>query len=149
MFCRNCGIEAATREVDFRQTVGLIVVRLERRVSGQLCKRCIHRKYWRYLITNVLMGPWSITSFFYAPYYVVKNTTQYARCLSMPGVPWSLSRPELTDEVIEKIEPLLDGIQAELDAGGDVDEAYAAAAERAGVRIGEIAICMHAAKPAS
>ncbi len=147
MFCRNCGIEADTREVDLRQVVGLIVVRYERRVSGRLCKRCIHRKYWRFLMTNVFLGPWSIGSLFFAPYHIVKNTIQYLRCLSMPSVPRDLKRPELTDAVIARVEPLLNEIQAELDAGGDIDEVYAVAAERAGVRIGEVALCMYLAEP--
>jgi len=44
MICQACGVEAPTKQVEFRQNIGALIMRFHRTIKGQLCKSCVHKR---------------------------------------------------------------------------------------------------------
>ena len=84
--CQACGIVAPTRFVDFKQNVGMVVLRRSTTVSGYLCKPCVHKHFWKTTGTTLAVGWMSRVSLFIAPVFVVNNVVRYVSVLGMPGV---------------------------------------------------------------
>jgi hypothetical protein len=85
MQCEKCGAAAPTRHVVFNQNIGLLVVRFPSRVEGALCKRCIHRVFWKMTLTSLVAGWWGLISFFMNLHYISGNVSTYFQCLGMPA----------------------------------------------------------------
>lgn len=85
MKCQKCGDDAPTRQVVLSQNIGLFFVRFPSRVEGQLCKRCIHRFFWKMTLTSLVLGWWGIISFFANIFIILGNIGTYVQCLGMPA----------------------------------------------------------------
>ena len=83
--CQVCGANAPVKYVEFHQNVGALVVRFHRSVKGNLCKSCIHSKYWSMTGTTLAVGWLGTISLVLAPVFVVSNTVRYIGCLGMPS----------------------------------------------------------------
>ncbi len=87
IICQLCGIEAPSRQVQFHQNIGALVMRFHRSTKGKLCKRCVHRKYWKMTGITLGVGWLGTVSIVLAPCLIIANTVQYLKAIGMPGVP--------------------------------------------------------------
>ena len=143
MLCQRCGLDAATRYVTFYQNIGLLFVRFPSSVQGHLCKRCIHRCFWRMTLTSLVAGWWGIISFFTNIFFIFSNVGQYLACLGMPA-PAAAPRvaqawqPELAPFAAERIERHKDDILASLQAGERLETVCERISDRANVSPGQV-----------
>jgi hypothetical protein len=84
MKCQKCGADAPTRQVVFSQNIGLLLIRFPSSVSGEFCKRCIHRFFWKMTLTSLVLGWWGIISFFSNIFIILGNIGTYVQCFGMP-----------------------------------------------------------------
>ncbi len=82
--CASCQRVAPTKHVTFMQNIGCIVIRFPKRVSGQLCKRCIDSYFWRMTTITFFFGWWGIISFFYSLVSIPQNIAQWLGSRSLP-----------------------------------------------------------------
>lgn len=75
--CRLCRQMRATRKVTFHRNVGLLFIRRWYSVTGELCRSCIHKKFWEFQGKNLLLGPWGFFSLLLTPILLVQNTATY------------------------------------------------------------------------
>lgn len=144
MICQNCGIEAPTKYVEFYQNIGALFVRFSKSIQGELCKSCIHRHFWSFTGTNLVLGWWGTISFLVTPFFILNNVFRYMTCLGMPGVPLHATKPELTEEAIEKLRPYTDELVSQLHEGGKFKEVAEDIAMKAGVTPGQVACYVQA-----
>jgi hypothetical protein len=90
--CHACGAIAPTRFVDFKQNVGMLVMRRSTNYCGEFCKPCVHKHFWKATGTTLAVGWLGRISMFVAPVYVVNNIVRYVAVLGMPG-PGSVDKP--------------------------------------------------------
>lgn len=65
-YCEACHRVGPLRQAHFTQNIGAIVLRFPRTVSGQLCKLCIDKYFYRFTAVTMLLGWWGVISFFYS-----------------------------------------------------------------------------------
>ena len=116
IICQSCGIEAPTRLVDFHQNIGMLVMRTRRRMNGMLCKRCIHKHFWKMTGTTLVLGPWGTISAIVAPCFIINNVVRYLGVLAMPAVPPDAKVPTLDVEAIAKVHPFAQVLTQRLSA---------------------------------
>ena len=138
MFCQRCQVSAPTRNVIFYQNVGLLVMRQGSSVEGQLCKSCLHKTFWKMTMVNLVFGWWGLISFFMTGAYILNNIVEYVTNLGMESVPLDATHLELTDEVIERINPFVDRLISELYDGKDVQTVADDIALKAGVSSAQV-----------
>lgn len=83
--CQACGAVAPTRYVDFKQNIGMLVVRRHKTVAGNLCKPCVHHHFWSMTGTTLAVGWLGQISLFIAPIFVINNVIRYVAVLGMPS----------------------------------------------------------------
>ena len=79
--CQLCQQMRATRSVTFHRNVGMLVARRSYSVKGELCKSCIHKRFWEFQAKNILLGPWGFLSLMLTPVLLVMNTGTYLAAL--------------------------------------------------------------------
>jgi len=144
MICQGCGLEAPTKYVEFYQNIGALFVRFPRSAKGNLCKSCIHRFFWKYTSTTFFLGWWGTISFCVTPFYVLNNTFRYLASLGMQPVPPDASKPELTQDAVEKLEPYADDLIMRLNEGEPLAKVTEEVGERAGVTPGQVQLYLSA-----
>jgi hypothetical protein len=144
MICQACGVEAPTKYVAFYKNIGALVMRFFQSVEGNLCKSCIHKYFWRFTLTDLFLGWWGVISFFITPFLILNNLARYVLCLGMEGVPPGAVPPQLTREVIEKLQPYTEDLIGQLKTGEDFHRAAENVAMRAGVTPGQVALYVRA-----
>jgi len=45
MICEACGIESATKHVEYHQNIGALIMRFHKTIEGELCKSCVHKYF--------------------------------------------------------------------------------------------------------
>ena len=75
--CQLCGTAGPTHYVEFRQNVGLVLLRLHRAVKGHLCSRCVREQFGSMTTVTLFGGWWGLISFFLTPVILVANVVQY------------------------------------------------------------------------
>jgi len=75
--CQICGTVRETSAVTFHRNVVMLVLRQTHRLTGNMCKTCIGKKYWDFTVKNLLLGPWGMISLIVTPIYLVMNTVTY------------------------------------------------------------------------
>jgi hypothetical protein len=81
--CDNCRVVAPTKYVEFRQNIGVLVVRFPSTVTGSFCKRCIQRQFWKMTLVSLTCGWWGYISFFATIGYTVGNIYYYVSSLTL------------------------------------------------------------------
>jgi hypothetical protein len=107
MSCQACGARTATKHVRFHQNIGLLIVRLPKRVEGHLCKSCIHKYFWECTAITLFFGWWGLISLCVTPFILINNVIYYVSCLGMPSSPIREStdqgeEPEIVSRTSEK-----------------------------------------------
>jgi hypothetical protein len=79
--CQLCGNMRHTKYVEFYRNVGMLIVRRTYTIRGELCRPCIHKRFWEFAGKNILLGPWGTISIIVTPIYLVQNTGRYVVAL--------------------------------------------------------------------
>lgn len=137
MICQLCGVEAPTQDVSFHQNVGLVVVRFHKYVEGRLCKRCIHREFWKKSLVCVVLGWWGVVSLVVTPFFLLNNIVRYAMCLRLAPVPAGASTPTLDERAVQRLDGVAERMIERLHRGESVEDVMKAAASLAGVTPGQ------------
>jgi hypothetical protein len=75
--CQSCGAKVPTYPVTFRQNIGAIVIRFQRKVSGQLCTDCVDRHFWKMTGTTFAIGWLGLVSLIVTPFFLVLNIRDF------------------------------------------------------------------------
>jgi len=140
VICQACGIEAPTQHVEFSQVVGAVLVRFSGSIQGELCKRCIHRFFWKTTGTCLTLGWWSPVSLVITPWYIARNIRCYLRSLGLAPVAPGATVPELTDEALGRLSPHADEPCRRLDQGEDLVRVAHDVSRLAGVTPGQVVL---------
>jgi hypothetical protein len=92
--CQACGAVGSVGDVDFRQNIGLLVLRLSKQVKGRLCPRCASGQFWQLTLITLIGGWWGLISFFVTPFFLLNNLISYAS-YRPSGTTGSAARPGL------------------------------------------------------
>lgn len=169
MNCQLCGAGAPTKRVEFYQNIGAIILRFHKKMQGDLCKSCVHKKFWEMTLITLFLGWWGMISLIVTPIFLVNNIVRYLGCLGMPAasalattqaapppVPTqapaqslpppqaAAPAPELTQQVVDAINPHIEQIAARLNAHEDQNRIAADVAATTGVTPAEAALYIHA-----
>lgn len=79
--CQGCGSRRQTQYVTFHRNVGMLLAHRTYKVQGDLCRACIHRRYWEFAGKNLLLGPWGTISLLITPLYLIQNTGVYVSAI--------------------------------------------------------------------
>lgn len=92
--CQACGIVAPVKYVDFKQNVGMLLMRKHKTVAGNLCKPCCNRYFWSMTGTTLAVGWIGQISIFIAPIFIINNVVRYIGVLGMPGPGAQAKKPQ-------------------------------------------------------
>ena len=109
-----------------------------------MCTSCIHETFWQFTLTTVALGWWGIISFIVTPFFLLNNLFRYLFCLGMEPVPPGAMKPELTDEVVQRLQPVTDELIDQLNRGDEFERVIDNIAMKAGVTKGQVALYVHA-----
>ena len=149
MICQACGVEAPTKKVTFYQNIGALVMRFSKTADGRMCKRCIHSTFWKFTLTNLTLGWWGAISLIVTPIFTINNVVRYLMCLGMEGVPAGAAEPQLTEDVVARLQPVTQQLIDRLNGGEDFERVADSVALNAGVTKGQVALYVHALLMAS
>ena len=82
-YCEACRRVGPLKRVTLTQNVGALVLRFPRTISGQLCKFCIDKYFFRFTAITLVGGWWGIISFFYSLVAIPSNVVQWLGTLGM------------------------------------------------------------------
>jgi hypothetical protein len=82
-YCEACHRVGPLKRVTLMQNVGAIILRFPRTISGQLCKFCIDKYFFRFTAITLIGGWWGIISFFYSLVAIPSNVFQWLGTLGM------------------------------------------------------------------
>ena len=138
IICQACGVEAPAKYVEFYQNIGALVVRFNKSIKGDLCKRCIHKHFWEMTLTNVTLGWWGTVSFILTPFLTINNVARYLGALGLPGTPRDARAPVLTEDAVARMRPHTDELIRRLNGDEDLVTVAGDVAPRAGVSPGQV-----------
>src|SRR5215471_21622375 len=138
MICQSCGVEAPTRKVFFVQHIGAIVMFFHRRIGGLFCRNCVNKWFSQYFFVTLALGWWGIISMFATPVVLIIDIVNYFRAWSLAPVPPGATAPVLTDEAIQRLNPLAGDLIRRLNANEPLEQAATDIAARARVTPGQV-----------
>ncbi|MBC7854333.1 MAG: hypothetical protein IAF94_12945 [Pirellulaceae bacterium] len=140
MYCQKCGIEAPTKYVAMYQNIGMLVMRLWSSVEGNLCKNCVHSTFWTMTGINMTLGWWGIISLVVTPFFIVNNTVRYLGCLGMESPSPGAAPPQLTDDVMQRLQPHVPEMFGRLNAQEPLERVCQDVAMRTGATPGQVSL---------
>lgn len=140
MICQVCGVEAPTRKVTFHQNIGALVLRFHQSMDGQLCKRCIHKTFWRMTAINLVVGWWGVISFIVTPFFTINNVVYYALSARLPPPAKDAKAPELDARALERLGGVADRLVDRLNRGEPFEVVVPQIAQLAGVTPGQVVL---------
>lgn len=69
----------------FRQNIGALVMRFEKKIQGRMCRACLSKHFWSYTLTTAAIGWFGLISILVAPIYVILNVVQYIKAKRQLG----------------------------------------------------------------
>lgn len=138
MICQSCGVEAPTRKVFFVQHIGAIVMFFHRRIGGLFCRNCVNKWFSQYFFVTLALGWWGIISVFATPVVLIIDIVNYFRAWSLAPVPPGATAPVLTDDAIQRINPLAGDLIRRLNANEPLERVATDIASRARVTPGQV-----------
>ena len=138
MICQSCGVEAPTRKVFFVQHIGAIVMFFHRRVGGFLCRNCVNQYFSQYFFVTLVLGWWGVISVFATPVVLLIDIVNYFRAWTLAPVPVGATAPVLTDDAIQRINPLGGDLIRRLNANEPLERVATDIAARARVTPGQV-----------
>jgi hypothetical protein len=138
MICQSCGVEAPTQKVLFVQHIGAIVMFFHKRIGGLFCRNCVNKYFTEYFFITLVLGWWGIISVFATPVVLLIDLFNYFRAWSLPPVPAGATAPVLTDDAIQRINPLSGELVRRLNANEELEAIAGEIAARARVTPGQV-----------
>ena len=138
MICQSCGVEAPTRKVFFVQHIGAIVMFFHKRIGGLFCRNCVNKYFTQYFFTTLVAGWWGIISVFATPVVLLIDIVNYFRAWTLAPVPAGATAPILTEDAIQRINPLSRDLLRRLNADEKLESVAADIAARARVTPGQV-----------
>ncbi len=138
MMCQSCGVEAPTRKVFFVQHIGAIVMYFHKRIGGLFCRNCVRKYFSEYTLKTLFLGWWGVISVFATPIVLLINICNWFRAYSLAPVPAGAVAPQLTDDVITRLQPLHGDLIDQLNEGKPLPDVAAQIGGRAGVSPGQV-----------
>jgi hypothetical protein len=138
MICQSCGVEAPTQKVLFVQHIGAIVMFFHKRIGGLFCRNCVNKYFVEYFFLTLVLGWWGIISVFATPVVLLIDLFNYFRAWSLPPVPAGATAPTLTDDAINRINPLSGELIRRINADEKLEVVAAEIAARARVTPGQV-----------
>ena len=83
--CQMCRRQVPVLPVTYRQNIGLLVLRLPKRLDGYLCRTCSAQVFWRMTTISFFFGWWGIISFFFNWGVLFGNLATYSRTQKLPA----------------------------------------------------------------
>jgi hypothetical protein len=80
--CQVCRGPGPVAHAVFRQNVGALFARFEKRIEGNMCKSCLSQKFWPFTLTTLAVGWLGMISLVIAPIYILMNIVEYAKASS-------------------------------------------------------------------
>ena len=108
-------------------------------LDGNLCKSCIHKHFWKFTLVNLTLGWWGLHSLILNPIFLLNNLVRYMLCLGMASSRRA-QRPQLTEEVVERLGPHTEEIIQRLNSGENGSALLDDFAARTGATPGQIAL---------
>lgn len=84
--CQLCRRPVPTRAVVFRQNIGVVLLRLSKKIEGPLCWNCIDSTFCETTLTTLVAGWWGLKSFFVTPFVLVSNVAEYVEACRSPDL---------------------------------------------------------------
>jgi hypothetical protein len=97
--CDRCGGAAETRDVAYREHLGLVLLRLETETRGTFCRPCERETFWQSTLNTVMAGWWGLASLLAAPKTVLQNVRTYSAGADRPG---PAARPRLAGSLMSR-----------------------------------------------
>jgi hypothetical protein len=138
--CQACGCVAPTKYVEFYQNIGALVMRFHKGVKGNLCKKCIHKYFWKYTGTNLTLGWWGMISVVVTPIFTVNNIVRYIGCATLKPPPTGAEAPQLSPEAAAKLQPFVSQLLARLNRGEPQGQVIMTIARSAQVQPTDVAL---------
>ena len=138
MICQSCGVEAPTQKVLFVQHIGAIVMFFHKRIGGLFCRNCVKKYFNEYFFITLVLGWWGIISVIATPFVLLIDIFNYFRAWSLPPVPAGAVVPVLTDDAINRINPLAGDLIRRLNADEKLETVTTEIAARARVTPGQV-----------
>ena len=63
---RNCHVRGG--HVEFHRNVGMLFQRQTYSIKLNMCRSCVHKKFWEYTFKNRLLGWWGFTPRIHVPW---------------------------------------------------------------------------------
>ena len=136
--CEGCGFEVPNSYAEYRQQIGLLLVRYSRNYKGRFCRTCNRGLFWRTTLITFFFGWWGVITFFVTIVALIENLITFLRTLSIPPVPSGRGPPKYDESVIAKIAPYGLLITDRLVEQADVDQIAREVASKAGVTPGQV-----------
>lgn len=80
--CQVCRGPGPVAHAVFRQNVGALFARFEKRIEGNMCRSCLSQKFWPFTLTTLAVGWLGMISLVVAPIYVLMNIVEYIKASS-------------------------------------------------------------------
>jgi hypothetical protein len=80
--CQVCRGPGPVAHAVFRQNVGALFARFEKRIEGNMCGSCLSKKFWPFTLTTLAVGWLGMISLVVAPIYVIMNIVEYLKASS-------------------------------------------------------------------
>lgn len=81
--CQACGREGPTKNLTFMQNIGVIVIRFPKTITGNLCKFCIDKYFFKMTLITFFFGWWGVISFVYTLISLPVNVVNRLRAIGM------------------------------------------------------------------
>jgi hypothetical protein len=138
IICQGCGIEAPVKRTEFRQNIGMLVMRRHATIKGNLCKSCIHTQFWKRTGTTLAVGWLGTISIVIAPIFIIMNIVNYLGAMGLDPVPPGAKRPELDTAAVNKLTPRNQKIFDRLNKGESLAAVARDEGPKAGVTPGQV-----------
>lgn len=138
ILCQSCGLEAPSRHVEFHQNIGVLIMRFHTKFTGELCKRCIHHKFWSMTGITLAIGWLGLISIILAPFFVLSNVVHYLRAVSMPAVPPGARVPHMDEEIFSRFLHRADEVFQRIQQGENASDVAKAIAPQIGITPGQV-----------
>jgi hypothetical protein len=83
-FCQACQRNVPAKYCEFTQGIGMLVLRTQRGVRGNMCKQCASQYFWHYTGLTLVTGWWGVISFITNIVFIISNVTYFVGSRSLP-----------------------------------------------------------------
>ncbi len=90
--CESCNTATQTRNLTFRQNIGVIICRFHKKASGNMCAACAEHYFWQFTGITLLLGWWGMISFIVTPVFLLANLYNYVQVWPIRGYSSGLAK---------------------------------------------------------